>query len=86
MDTLCLILEKDLSKGVGRAVREFKYPSKEEFILEAIREKVKNSKFDREMNNTWHALLSRHEQTSPKKQDFLYRPAFGLRDLLKHQM
>jgi metal-responsive CopG/Arc/MetJ family transcriptional regulator len=87
MDTVCLILESDLSKGVGRAVREFHYPSKEEFIMEAIREKVKNSKFERFRGSAWHTLLSKHNSEKPKEKNegYLYRPAFGLKDLIKQQ-
>jgi hypothetical protein len=90
MNTVCLILESDLSKGVGRAVREFHYHSKEDFIVEAIREKVKNSKFERVRENTWHTLLSKHELRKPtvtqrEKPGYVYRPAFGLKDLIKQQ-
>lgn len=58
--------------------------------MEAIREKVKNSKFERFRSSAWHTLLSKHKNAEVKESEernegYLYRPAFGLKDLIKQQ-
>lgn len=83
--TIKVILGKDLAKAVKKTTKEFGYTSEEEFVIDAIRRRLKESKINRKTASAWHSLLSTHLSTNEMKdtERYSYRPRFGLKDLQK---
>lgn len=93
MNTIKIRLDEDLSKGITSAMLEFHYSTKEEFAIDAIRQKLHDSKYQREKISAWQKLLHAPKRFMGKKivdaneyKNYEYRPRFGLRDLLKHRL
>lgn len=58
METVCLRLDKSLSREIERDLKEFKYSTKTEFIREAIRKMLKELEEERNRREGWKALVA----------------------------
>jgi len=86
-------IEDELAERVAEAMSEFHYATKQEFVRDAIRLKLKELKSERKRDIAWHRLLSAHRKlrgikttfASNMRTEMMHPSRFTLRDFIKHR-
>jgi len=87
MGHMSIRLGEDLTGQVSRAIGEFHYTTKTDFVKDAIRHRLKELGLDKKRDEAWHKLLNTQEKVKGKKayyaKELPHHARLNIQDLIK---